>query len=264
MVIPCPMWDTCVKHLTLNFNLDPNLWPWPMTLICKQGIWPQTVMSKNNFGIWPLTLTYNAKVNSLAKYQGSARRVHTNKQMDRRTLQVHYPPALLKLQGSDIFLPDEVSHMYSRWNPVFCPASFVVKVIWTCESGIRISGHAVVGEPYNQATELPWESHNFSMSSSVEVKMLMMMIRTCCKQLLSSIIFPITLLSNSPRVRSRNKAQQIEDGKICLSLLATNSKVNVYKILHKINTQKVVHQNSAYGICTEIQKLCIKWKHWHN
>ena len=35
-----------------------------------------------------------------------------------------------------------------------------------------------------------------------------------------------------PKVRSRNKAQHIEDGKICLSLLATDSKVKVYRMLH--------------------------------
>ena len=35
-----------------------------------------------------------------------------------------------------------------------------------------------------------------------------------------------------PKVRSRNKAQHIEDGKICLSLLATDSKVIVYRVLH--------------------------------
>ncbi len=44
-------------------------------------------------------------------------------------------------------------------------------------------------------------------------------------------------LSKSPKVRSRNKHNKLKMVKLCLSLLATNSKVKVYRILHQINTQ---------------------------
>ena len=87
----------------LYFDLDLEHWPWPLTLITKQGQGQQNVTFKHDLmlfdlDLWPTTLTYNPSfaINHHAKNQGqgsngSNRRASASKLTDRR-YQMYYLP----------------------------------------------------------------------------------------------------------------------------------------------------------------------------